>query len=193
MVKIVTISRGDNILIIPVILSGGIGSRLWPLSREAHPKPFIKLGDGESLLQKTYKRAAIVSTSEEIITVTNRELFYYTKDEFEGINFYGKKNIFLLEPVRRNSTAAIATAAQYALDQHGPDCILLVMPADHLVDDLDAFDHAVSRAEKLAIQGMLVTFGIKPTSSETGYGYILADGHKVQKFVEKPDRQTRQW
>ena len=177
-------------MILPVILSGGVGSRLWPLSREAHPKPFIKLGNGESLLQRSYMRACSVSNSDEIVTVTNRDLFFYSKDEFEEIGASTSKNTFLLEPVGRNSAAAIAAAAHYALGAHGADCIMLVLPADHLIDDVEAFVHAVKQAEKLATQGNLVTFGIKPFSPETGYGYILADGDRVEKFVEKPDKET---
>ena len=177
-------------MILPVILSGGVGSRLWPLSREAHPKPFIKLGDGESLLQKSYMRARDISSSDEIVTVTNRDLFFYSKDEFEEIGDSTSRNTFLLEPVGRNSAAAIAAAAHYALGAHGADCIILVMPADHLIDDVESFAQAVKQAEKLALQGNLVTFGIKPSSPETGYGYILADGDRVEKFVEKPDRET---
>ena len=176
--------------ILPVILSGGVGSRLWPLSREAHPKPLIKLFDGESMLQKTYKRAHEVSTSDEILTVTNRELFFSTQDDFEETCVSLKNNTFLLEPVGRNSTAAIAVAAQYALTQHGPDCIILAMPADHLIDNISAFKQALSQGKKLASQGMLVTFGIKPSLPKTGYGYILANGNKVQKFVEKPNKKT---
>ncbi|MCK5894863.1 MAG: mannose-1-phosphate guanylyltransferase/mannose-6-phosphate isomerase [Endozoicomonadaceae bacterium] len=181
---------GSTVLIVPVVLSGGVGSRLWPLSREAHPKPFIKLDDGQSLLQKTYQRVASVSNANEVITVTNRELFFYTKDEFEATENRAAQNTFLLEPVGRNSAMAIAVAAQYALAQHGSDCTLLIMPADHLIDDVVAFSHAVRRAEALASQGKLVTFGIKPTSPKTGFGYIEADGHEVRRFVEKPDRQT---
>ena len=177
-------------IILPVILSGGVGSRLWPLSRVAHPKPFIKLEDGESLLQKTYKRAYEVSTSDEILTVTNRELFFSTQDDFEETGVSLKNNTFLLEPVGRNSAGAIAVAAQYARTQHGPDCIILAMPADHVIDNIVAFKQALNQAKQLASQGMLVTFGIKPSSPKTGYGYILADGNKVQKFVEKPDKKT---
>ena len=177
-------------MILPVILSGGVGSRLWPLSRETHPKPFIKLGDGESLLQKTYKRATSIASFDEILTVTNRDLFFYTKDEFEEISASVGKNTFLLEPIGRNSAAAIAAAAHYALGEHGADCIMLVMPADHLIDDLETFAQIVNQAEKRASQGRLVTFGIKPASAKTGYGYILADGDRVQKFVEKPDKKT---
>ncbi len=177
-------------MILPVILSGGVGSRLWPLSREAHPKPFIKLDDGESLLQKTYKRARSISSSNGILTVTNHDLFFYTKAEFEEIGASVEKNTFLLESVARNSAAAIASAAHYTLGEYGADCIMLVMPADHLIDDVTAFSQAVNQAEILAAQGKLVTFGIKPSSPETGYGYILADGDKVRKFVEKPDKKT---
>ena len=177
-------------MILPVILSGGVGARLWPLSRETHPKPFIKLGDGESLLQKTYIRACRISSSDEILTVTNRNLFFYSKDEFEEIATSIKNNTFLLEPVGRDSAAAIAVAANYALSQYGADCIILIMPADHLVEDVEAFTQAVNQAEKLALQDKLVTFGIKPLMPETGYGYILADGDRVEKFVEKPDKET---
>lgn len=177
-------------MILPIILSGGAGSRLWPLSRQAHPKPFIKLSDGQSLLQKSYIRARKISDSGEIVTVTNRELFFYSKDEFEATGVSTSTNTFLLEPIGKNSAAAIAIAAYYALHAYGDDCTMLVMPADHLIDDIEAFTQAVKQAEKLATQNKLVTFGIKPSAPETGYGYILADGNKVKKFVEKPDKKT---
>ena len=175
---------------LPIILSGGVGSRLWPLSREVHPKPFIKLGDGQSLLQKSYSRACDISDIDEIVTVTNRDLLFYSKDEFEEIGISTSKNTFLLEPVGKNSTAAIAIAAHYALSAHGADCIMLIMPADHLMRDMESFKQAVEQAEQLAAQGKLVTFGIKPSSPETGYGYILADGDRVEKFIEKPNKET---
>ena len=177
-------------MLLSIILSGGVGSRLWPLSREAHPKPFIKLGDGQSLLQKSYIRARNISDSDEVVTVTNRDLFFYSKDEFEDIGVSASKNTFLLEPVGRNSAAAIAIAAHYALGAYGPDCTMLIMPADHLIHDMEAFAQAIKQAEKLAAHGKLVTFGIKPSAPETGYGYILANGNKVEKFVEKPDKET---
>lgn len=173
-------------MILPVILSGGLGSRLWPLSREMHPKPFIKIDDSLSLLQKTYKRAEIVSESEEIVIVTNRDLFFYTKDELEKVGSQQKKNTFLLEPVRRNSAAAVGLAAQYALDQYGADCVLLIMSADHIINDEEKFFYAVREAKDLSYQGKLVTFGMFPTHAETGYGYIKANGNLVEKFVEKP-------
>ena len=179
-------------MIIPVILSGGSGSRLWPLSRELHPKPFIRLNTGKSLLQNTYERAATVSNADEIITVTNRDLFFRSKDEFEASDCSAKNGTFLLEPVRRNSAGAIAVAAHYALKEYGPECVLFIMPADHLIEDVAALKHAVDQAIELALQDKLVTFGIEPTSPETGYGYIQADGNLVRKFVEKPDLETAQ-
>ena len=135
--------------ILPIVLSGGVGSRLWPLSREAHPKPFIKLSGGQSLLQKSYIRACNISDSDEVVTVTNRDLFFYSKDEFKEIGVSASKNIFLLEPVGRNSAAAIAIAAHYALCAHGDDCIMLVMPADHLVHDMEAFTQAIKQEEAM--------------------------------------------
>ena len=179
-----------NTQLLPVILSGGVGSRLWPLSREAHPKPLIKLDDGQSLIQKTYQRAAGLVGVEEVVTVTNRDLFFYTKDEFDEVANKPLRNTFLLEPVSRNSTAAIAIAAQYAITQHGSECILLVLPVDHLIDDIEAFAQAVSEASGLAAQGKLVTFGIKPNAPKTGFGYIEASGNEITRFVEKPDQQT---
>jgi mannose-1-phosphate guanylyltransferase/mannose-6-phosphate isomerase len=176
-------------MILPVILSGGVGSRLWPLSRKSHPKPFIKLSDGESFIQKTYKRAISISSCNEIITVTNRDLFFYSKDEFEEINNNSSKNTFLLEPMGKNSTAAIAIASCHAIDKYGPDSVILVMPSDHLIGDMDSFFNAVQQAKELAQKGKLVTFGIKPLSPETGYGYIQADGFSVKKFVEKPNKK----
>lgn len=159
-------------MILPVILSGGVGSRLWPLSREAHPKPFIKLDDGQSLIQKTYLRAVGLLETDDIITVTRRDLFFFTKDEFYEVSTKPTHHTFLLEPFGRNSAAAIALAARYAHMQYGPDCVLLVLPADHLIDDLPAFGNAVHEAVRLAQQGKLVTFGIKPNAPKTEFGYI---------------------
>lgn len=176
--------------ILPVILSGGVGSRLWPLSREQHPKPFIKLADGESLLQKTYKRSSQFAFLKEILTVTNRDLFFYSKDEYDSMALKGLNNTFLLEPIGRDSTAAIAVAAQYATEAHGEDCLLLILPADHLIANPKAMYKAVENACEIAEEGRLVTFGIKPTKAETAYGYIEAYGREVKQFVEKPDKKT---
>jgi len=175
--------------LIPVILSGGAGSRLWPVSREMHPKPFIRLSDGQSLLQKAFLRGAQLPDVSEILTVTNRELFFKTEDEYREVNVRRLATSFLLEPFGRNTAAAVAAAALHVAAKQA-DAILLVLPADHLIADQSAFTNAVEEARRLAEQGKLVTFGIQPVAPETGYGYIEADGHRVLRFVEKPDAAT---
>ena len=175
--------------LIPVILCGGAGSRLWPVSREMHPKPFIKLGDCQSLLQKAFLRGAQLPGVEEILTVTNRELFFKTEDEFREINRAKLAVSFVLEPCGRNTAAAVAAAALLVATKD-PQAMLLVLAADHLVADQAAFADAVAAACRLAQEDRLVTFGIRPDAPETGYGYIEADGNTVLRFVEKPDEQT---
>ncbi|MNJ96141.1 Alginate biosynthesis protein AlgA [compost metagenome] len=188
-------------MLLPIILSGGAGSRLWPVSREALPKPFIALPDGETLLQKTLKRALALPGVEHVLTVTNRDYYFLTRDEYESNAAKGNsRNIvhdYLLEPLGRNTAPAIAAAALHAARKHGEDVILLVLPADHLIKDQASFAQAVSHAQELALQGYLVTFGIKPTAPETGYGYIESgeilkgsQGCKVVRFVEKPNLAT---
>ena len=176
--------------LIPTILCGGAGSRLWPLSRSQHPKPFIKLNDGQSLLQKAFKRGLQQKNVAEILTVTNRELLFKTEDEYRAINDQKTDTAFILEPFGKNTAAAIAAAVVNVIENNGRQAILLVLAADHLIDDADSFQEAVTMATGLASQGKLVTFGIKPTAPETGYGYIHARGHEVVKFVEKPDLVT---
>ena len=175
--------------LIPVILSGGAGSRLWPVSREAHPKPFIRLADGQSLLQKAFLRGARLSGVSEVLTVTNREFFFKTEDEYREVNRNRLATSFVLEPFGRNTAAAVAAATVHVAERH-PDATLLVLAADHLIADQEAFADAVGRATQLAEQGNLVTFGIRPDAPETGYGYIEADGSTVLRFVEKPDATT---
>ncbi len=183
-------------MLLPVILSGGAGSRLWPVSRESLPKPFIALPDGETLLQKTLNRALSLPDVDNILTVTNREYYFLTRDEY-GASKARVTHDYLLEPVGRNTAPAIAAAAVHAAHKHGMDTVLLILPADHLINDQTAFAKAVHAATDLAAQGWLVTFGIQPTSPETGYGYIesgeqlvSANVHRVACFVEKPDLQT---
>lgn len=172
--------------VIPVILCGGVGSRLWPVSRDLHPKPFIRLEDGQSLLQKAFLRGAELPNVTEILTVTNRELFFKVEDEYLDINTAKLSTSFILEPCGRNTAAAIASAALYIANKYPDDAIMLVLAADHLITDQAAFAQAVTNATELALLGKLVTFGIKPDSLETGYGYIEADGNSVLQFVEKP-------
>jgi mannose-1-phosphate guanylyltransferase/mannose-6-phosphate isomerase len=179
-------------MLIPVILSGGAGTRLWPVSREGHPKPFMKLADGQSLLLKTYLRAANVSQGGEILTVTNRDYFFMSKDELAKANFSERnRGVFLLEPVGRNTAPAVAMAALHVAQKYGRDALLLVLAADHLIKDQESFAKAVADAASLARQDHLVTFGIVPDAPETGFGYIesgepLGAGKVVKRFVEKP-------
>ncbi|STX27715.1 mannose-1-phosphate guanylyltransferase [Legionella beliardensis] len=193
--------------IIPTILCGGAGSRLWPVSRELHPKPFIRLNDGQSFLQKAFLRAASIPNVKEILTVTNRELFFKTEDEYRAINQHNLFLSYILEPFGRNTAAAIALAALQVAKKYGDDAILLILPADHLISEPDAFQSAVDCAIKLAKNTKLVTFGIKPNLPESGYGYIQIDenssltrpkqpeqilGYSIKQFVEKPSVEKAQ-
>ena len=175
--------------LIPTILCGGAGSRLWPVSREMHPKPFIRLADGQSLLQKAYLRGALLPGATEILTITNRELFFKTKDEFRELGPGRLPTSYVLEPFGRGTAAAVASAALVTAKAHGDDAVMLVLPADHLVLDQAAFAAAVAQAARLAQQGRLVTFGVRPAAPETGYGYIEANGNEVLRFVEKPSAE----
>jgi mannose-1-phosphate guanylyltransferase len=175
-----------SVKLIPTILCGGAGSRLWPVSRALHPKPFIRLADGQSLLQKAFLRGAQLPGVTNLLTVTNRELFFKTEDEYREVNSAGTSTSFILEPFGRNTAPAIAAAALHVAKTHGSDAIMLVLAADHLILDQQAFQQAVLEAGELAANGKLVTFGIQPDAPETGYGYIEAEGNTVLRFVEKP-------
>lgn len=183
--------------LIPVILSGGAGTRLWPVSRRAHPKPFMELLDGETLAEKTLSRARAVAGDAPVITVTSRDYYFYTRDLYKGMKTTSSDERFLLEPMGRNTAPAIALAAMCVRDNIGENASLLVMPADHLIADIRNFQASVKEALDLSNKGFLVTFGIHPTHAETGYGYIrqgealsLSGGYRVAEFVEKPDEAT---
>lgn len=176
----------------PVILCGGSGTRLWPLSRELHPKQFVDLGNGRTLFKDTVRRAARLPGAEPPIVVCNEAHRFLVSASLFECEAGGK---LLLEPVPRNTAPAIALAALAALDEAADgveDPLLLVLPSDHLLDDEARFAEAVADAAELAKQGRLVTFGIAPTGPEPGFGYmeqgrpIGARGFEVARFVEKP-------
>jgi mannose-1-phosphate guanylyltransferase/mannose-6-phosphate isomerase len=186
-------------MILPVILSGGAGTRLWPLSREAAPKPFMILPDGGTLLGKTAARALALPGVETVLTVTNRELYFATRDTYALLDDRRTDNApFLLEPFGRNTAPAIALAALQAEALGRAGTVMLILPADHLILDQAAFAVAVAAAVKVARGGKIATFGIAPTHPETGFGYIecgQAVGERIHlatRFVEKPQQATAQ-
>ena len=169
--------------ICPVIMAGGSGTRLWPLSRAAHPKQFLRLHGEDTMLQATVKRLSGLDIQASI-TICNEEHRFFVAEQLREIDKLGS---IILEPVGRNTAPAIALAALAAKD----DPLLLVLAADHVIQDEAAFREAVIRAIPLAEEGKLVTFGIVPTDPNTGYGYIkrgedLGKGFEVAAFVEKP-------
>ena len=165
-----------------IILCGGSGTRLWPLSRTLMPKQFIKLFDKKSLFQLTVERNAKVCDSQ--LVVSNTEQYFLALDQLEELNI--TKNKYLLEPIGRNTAPAIALACM-ALD---PDEIVLVTPSDHLIKNETEYQRVIHVAKGLALQDNLVTFGIAPAFAETGFGYIEAEGLHVKAFHEKPDEDT---
>jgi mannose-1-phosphate guanylyltransferase/mannose-6-phosphate isomerase len=176
--------------VVPVIISGGAGSRLWPASRQSHPKPFLKVGDGHSLIQHTVLRAASIQDVVELVTVTSRGHLFLTKDDFDELDSVVLPRTFLLEPEGRDTAAAVAAATIHAKATQGPEAILCIFPADHMIGDQPAFLSAMGRAIEHARQGRIATLGTSPVRPETAFGYIEADGEKVVRFVEKPDIET---
>jgi len=176
----------------PVLLSGGVGSRLWPVSREAYPKQFLPLAGEQSMLVDTLHRLEALSAQPPMV-VCNEEHRFIVAEQLREAGVAGAE--IILEPCGRNTAPAVAVAALQAL-KSDEDAILLVLPADHLVENPAAFHAAVREALPLAEQGRLVTFGVVPTRAETGYGYIrrgpsLGGGlYNLESFVEKPDAAT---
>jgi mannose-1-phosphate guanylyltransferase/mannose-6-phosphate isomerase len=178
----------------PVLLSGGSGTRLWPLSREGYPKQFLPLAGEDTMLQATWRRVAAIAGAPPIV-VANEDHRFLVAEQLRQIGVVDPA--IVLEPVGRNTAPAIAAAALQA-QAGGQDPLLLVLPSDHVVRDDAAFRVAVQAAIPAAQDGALVTFGILPTVAETGFGYIQADGgagdgvRRVARFVEKPDAATAQ-
>lgn len=172
--------------LLPVILSGGFGSRLWPASRAKRPKQFLPLIGNETMVQATARRVdSLPGSSAECIVVCNEDHRFSVGEQIQAI---GHEPRIIVEPEGRNTAPAVALAALEA----NPDDLLMVMPSDHLIQNLDAFTAAVAAGIPAAEQGNLVTFGIVPTAPETGYGYIRARANgdqpvAVEEFVEKPN------
>lgn len=172
-----------------IILCGGSGSRLWPLSRELFPKQLLNLTDDKSLLQTTYLRLKNLMPEENIFAVTSEK---YYSDVIYQLKTFCENPQVLTEPIPRNTAPAVGVGVKFIKENAQKDDTIIVMPSDHYIKDLDAFNSAVKEAEVLANQGYIVTFGIKPTYAETGFGYIHSNGNEVKEFVEKPDRKTAQ-
>ncbi len=176
----------------PVILSGGSGTRLWPLSREMYPKQFLPLAGTQTMLQATWQRVAPIATRGPLV-IANEAHRFVAAEQLQQAG--ATPQAIILEPVGRNTAPAIAVAALEATGD-GADALLLVLPSDHVIADEAAFRAAVAVAAAAAETGKLVTFGIVPTGPETGYGYIKAapgigdDARNVDRFVEKPDLAT---
>lgn len=180
--------------LISVVLSGGAGTRLWPASRQAYPKPFMKLG-GSALLEQAIARGQACGT-DDVLIVTNQDHLFLTQNLIGEMTDPPRAS-YLLEPKGRNTAPAIALAALTCAAVHGRDTVMLVLPADHLIPDTESFVANALEAARQAQQGQLVVFGITPTGPETGFGYIEVAkvGREVQPvltFVEKPDLATAQ-
>ncbi|MCY4766095.1 mannose-1-phosphate guanylyltransferase/mannose-6-phosphate isomerase [Klebsiella aerogenes] len=183
-------------MILPVVMAGGTGSRLWPMSRERYPKQFLRLHGENSMLQETVSRLEGLNVSEPLV-ICNEQHRFLVAEQLRQINQLS--NNIILEPVGRNTAPAIALAALSAATKNNDDPLLLVLAADHVINNKVAFHDAIKVAIPHANQGKLVTFGIVPTGPETGYGYIkrgevVADldepAYGVKGFVEKPDLKT---
>jgi mannose-1-phosphate guanylyltransferase / mannose-6-phosphate isomerase len=193
--------------IIPVILSGGSGTRLWPLSRKQYPKQYLPLVGDNTMLQETILRLSGLDNLVDPIIVCNADHRFLVAEQCQQIDI--QDPTILLEPVGRNTAPAIAAAALQSLKKTD-DAVLLVLSADHVIQDVEAFHQAINIASQQAQDGKLATFGIVPTDANTGYGYIKSQGelpigkrgcpgvsvdsnngaHKVEEFVEKPDLET---
>lgn len=195
-----------------VILAGGSGTRLWPLSRKNYPKQFLKLGGDKSLIQQTVERLLGAVSPDDIIVITNNDYKFHVKSELDSLFDAGNPlpiTNMILEPESRNTAPAIALAVKYCLEELGcsNEEVLFILPCDHIIKPAEKFSEHMRQAEEMAKRGYIVTFGIKPTRPETGFGYIKVyreavthgqvfmsgqDFFKVERFTEKPDTETAQ-
>ena len=181
--------------IVPVILAGGSGTRLWPISRDSLPKQFLGLGAARTFYQETLLRLPEAGANvADPIVVTSDDFRFFARRQAAEV---GIDATVVLEPARRDSAAAMIVAARIAQQRHGDDCLVLALAADHLVPDAATFRSACLTAARVAAEGYIVTFGITPTEPRTSYGYIkpgaplgATGGFKVERFVEKPDSAT---
>jgi len=182
-----------------VILAGGSGTRLWPVSRYGLPKQFIKLNGGKSLLCQTVERLAAVVPLHDIFVITNEDYRFHVQADLRSVSPAIENNV-ILEPVGRNTAPAIALVMRYFLEKLkcSRDEVIFICPSDHIIEPVEKFARYAKQAETAAKAGAIVTFGIKPSRPETGYGYIKKGGkaagnggvYKVEKFAEKPDLKT---
>ena len=183
-------------MLIPVLLAGGSGSRLWPLSRKLHPKQFLRLTDERSLLENTVLRLMRAPDVGPFLAIGGESHRFIIAEHLRRMGHDGAR--ILLEPVGRNTAPAAAVAALEVAAQHGPDTLMMLCPSDHVIADVDAFASAVATAASAAEPGVMVTFGIRAERPETGYGYIKVGAEQsagvfaLDRFVEKPDLATAQ-
>ena len=172
-----------------IILAGGSGSRLWPLSRELYPKQLLNLYAEKSLLQSTFERLHKFIAAENIISVTNTKHHANVKMQLGALS---EKSIILSEPISKNTAPAIALSVKYIIEHSDDDETILVVPSDLLIEDDEKFISTIQEARKFVDEGYLVTFGVKPSYPETGFGYICSEDGKVTGFIEKPEKEIAQ-
>lgn len=182
--------------IFPIVLAGGSGTRLWPLSRKNFPKQFLCLEGQQSLLQQTVARALSLPLQKMVI-VSNDAHYFLCQEQLQELQGNNSRLTYLLEPLARNTAPAIAASAEYLLQNEGPDAVMLIMPSDHLIKNTELWRESMLKAASIAAaEEVIISFGISPDSPKTGYGYIkagekLASGaYKVDSFLEKPDPLT---